>query len=493
MNIKKIAFIEAGAAGFQMLSRFNVARVGTVLLSTMLRERGYEVRAYIEGISKIDWSFVENADLVCISTLTSTALRAYAIADRVRLRGIPVVMGGAHPSFMADEALLHCDYVVRGEGDETLFDLLGWMEKGTPDAAGIAGLSYRDRGGPIVHNEARPYLCERDLDSLPVPDFSLVQNWKSSIIYPVSTSRGCPFECRFCSVIGMFGRKYRFKSLEATMRELRHIHAVSQATRFFVDDNFTANKDRSKELLRSMIAERLTSTWAAQVRTDVAKDPELLRLMADAGCHTLYIGFESINPRTLAAFNKHQALEDIVRCVKAVKDHGLHIHGMFVLGADTDDVDVIRRTSEFANTIGIDTTQIASLTPLPGTQVFEEMEASGRLLHRDWSRYNLQHAVFRPARMAPETLQIETLRAMKRFYSWRYIFRSLARRDFHYVAVGLIGRRIVAKSMKEMGPYLGMIRESAAAAISWTPGGLPPANTATCNLPTTEEGAPRSA
>ncbi|MEJ2697403.1 MAG: radical SAM protein [Candidatus Sulfobium sp.] len=456
MKIRRISFIEAGAAGFQMLRKYHIARTGTVLLSTMLRDQGYEVKAFIEDISKPDWDFVESSDLVCISTLTSTALRAYRIGERVRAKGIPVILGGVHPTFLPEEALDYSDFVLRGEADFTLPQLIRHMETGAPAAEDIRGLSFRRNCG-FVHNQLPDFIREEELNALPFPDFSLVHNWKPSIIYPVATSRGCPFECRFCSVITMFGRKYRFKSVENTLRELRYINTVSKATKFFVDDNFTANKQRSKELMRGMIAEGLTSTWAAQTRVDVANDTELLRLMADSGCHTIYVGFESINPDTLKAYNKKQGVEDIIRCVRTVKDHGLHIHGMFVLGADSDDVDMIKRTADFAINVGIDTTQIMSLTPLPGTPLFAEMEQAGRLLHKDWSKYNLQHVVFRPAQMTPKTLQMETLKGMGRFYSWKYILKHLAKFDLHYVAVGFFGRKIVSKTLKEVTPYIDTV------------------------------------
>lgn len=453
MRIRRISFIEA-ASGFHMLNRFTIARVGTILLSTILRDKGYEVKAFIEDIAKTDWTFIESSDLVCISTLTSTAPRAYSLGRACKVMGIPVIMGGAHPTFMPEEALQNCDYVIRGEGDFSLIKLIGFLEHGKPSIDSIEGLSYRDRDCGIIHNPVGRALDEAELDNLPIPDFSLVHNWKSSIIYPVSTSRGCPFECRFCSVIRMFGRRYRFKSVETSLRELRYAHKVSKATKFFVDDNFTANKKRTKELLKGMISEGIRSTWAAQTRTDIGSDPELLRLMADSGCHTIYVGFESINPNTLKEYNKKQTLGDIVNFIKAVKEHGMHIHGMFVLGADTDDVDTIKRTADFATSFGLDTTQLMALTPLPGTPLFEEMRDSGRLLHTDWSKYNLQHVVFRPAQMSPETLQIETLKGMKRFYSWKYILSSLFKLDLHYVAIAYYGRTMTNRGLRDAYAYI---------------------------------------
>ena len=452
MIIKRVSFIEAGSPGLHIFSKFPIPRLGAVLLPTILRERGYEVKAFVENVAEPDWSFIESSNLVCISTITSTAIRAYRMAKRLKALDIPVIIGGTHPTFLPDEALEYADFVIRGEGEHSLVELLEYLEKGTPALSGIRGLSYRDRDERKVHNHSREFI--QDLDSLPEPDFSLVHNWDPSNPYPVSTSRGCPYDCTFCSVIRMFGRSYRFKSVEATLKEMKYVASVSKATKFIVDDNFAANKRRTKEILRGMIAEGIKTRWSAQVRPDVARDPELLRLMADSGCHTLYIGFESINPRTLEEYNKKQNREDIISCIRTVRDHSIHIHGMFVLGADTDDVETIHRTADFATSFGIDTVQFLILTPLPGTPLLHDMTKSGRLLHTDWSKYDAQHVVFRPGLMSPTTLQIETFRAMGRFYSWRYILGHLARLDFHYAAIGIFGKTAVHKSLKVSSAYL---------------------------------------
>jgi radical SAM superfamily enzyme YgiQ (UPF0313 family) len=450
MVIKRVSFIEAGSPGKHIFSKFPIPRLGAVLLSTILRDKGYKTKVFVEDIADPDWSFIEESDLVCISTITSTAIKAYGIGKRSRALGITTVIGGAHPTFLPDEALQYADFVIRGEGEHSLVELIEHLEKGTPALAAVKGLSYRDRHGETVHNPSREFL--EDLDSLPNPDLSLVHNWKPSNTYPVSTSRGCPFECKFCSVISMFGRNYRHKSIAATLKELKYATSVSKATKFIIDDNFTANKKRTKGILRAMMGEGIKTRWSAQVRTDVATDRELLRLMADSGCHTLYIGFESINPRTLKAYNKKQRVEDIVSSIRTIRDHGIHIHGMFVLGADTDDIETIIGTADFAKKFGIDTVQFLILTPLPGTLLFDEMLQSGRLFHTEWNKYDVQQVVFRPLLMSPETLQIDTFRAMARFYSWEYIFSHLARFDFHYAAIGVYAKIAVHKSLKAFLP-----------------------------------------
>jgi radical SAM superfamily enzyme YgiQ (UPF0313 family) len=452
MVIKRVSFIEAGSSGLHIFSKFPIPRLGVVLLSTILRERGYEVKAFIEDVAEPDWSFIESSDLVCISTITSTAIKAYGMGERLKALGIPVIMGGVHPTFLPDETLEHADFVIRGEGEHALVELLEYLEKGAPALSGIRGLSYRDRGGRKVHNPSREFI--EDLDSLPEPDFSLVHKWNPSNPYPMATSRGCPYDCTFCSVIGMFGRSYRFKSVEATLKEMKYVASISKATKFIVDDNFAANNRRTKEILRGMIAEGIKTRWSAQVRTDVARDPELLRLMAGSGCHTLFIGFESINPRTLEAYHKKQSRDDIISCIRTIREYGIHIHGMFVLGADTDDVETVHRTADFATSFGIDTVQFVILIPLPGTPLLHDMMKSGRLLHTDWSKYDAQYVVFRPRLMSPTTLQIETFRAMGRFYSWRYILGHLARLNFHYAAIGIFGKTAVRKFLKVSSAYL---------------------------------------
>ena len=183
MVIKRVSFIEAGSPGLHIFSKFPIPRIGAVLLSTILRERGYEVKAFVEDVAEPDWSFIESSDLVCISTITSTAIRAYRMAKRLKALDIPVIIGGTHPTFLPDEALEYADFVIRGEGEHALVELLEYLEKGTPALMGIRGLSYRDRDGRNVHNPSREFI--EDLDSFPEPDFSLVHNWSPSNPYPV--------------------------------------------------------------------------------------------------------------------------------------------------------------------------------------------------------------------------------------------------------------------------------------------------------------------
>ncbi len=450
---KSVYFLEPKSPGLHIFSAYHIPRLGTVLLATILKGMGYNTRVFIEDAATPDWKAFEDADIIGISTITSTAPRAYYFADKFRALGKTVIMGGPHPTFMPDEALEHSDFVVRGEGEDTLPELIHALE-GNGALEDINGLSYSRQGGN-VHNPDRSLIA--DLGRYPALDFSLVHGWTDRSIVPIATSRGCPFDCRFCSVISMFGRKYRFQSIDRVLDEIKS--AGEKPFVFFIDDNFTADKHRTKELLKRIIDEGVKLSWGAQVRTDAAADPELLRLMKKSGCTNVYVGFESINPSTLKLYNKKQGLEDVVESIRKFRGAGIRVHGMFVFGSDTDGPDTMRDTSRFARRMGIESVQFLILTPLPGTQVYREFKEQGRLLHSDWSRYDTMHTVFMPALMTPSELQRATFKAMAGFYSWRTIIKHLARFNFYCGMLSYYGKRTVRKAYEEGERYLKEIEK----------------------------------
>ena len=445
-QIKNIVLIEHKAQGFHVFSRYKLPRLGLPLLGAVLeQEMGASVKIYFQECSKIDWEEVMDADLVGISTITTTAPAAYGMVERIKkAKDIQVVMGGAHVSFLPDEGLEKgADFVVRGEGERTLVELIEHIQDGR-DPAGIAGLSYR-RDGEIVHNPDRERINE--LSTLPWPNLSLIQGFDARTIIPIMTSRGCPFDCTFCTVTAMFGRKYRFRDTDDVMAELESLYQRNpKAIFFFYDDNFTAAPSHTKELLRRMKEKGITPRWTAQTRVDVVNDDELMQLMEDTGCMFLYLGLESSNPETLKAYNKAQTVQDIEKAVRVIHQHKIKVHGMFVMGSDEDDKESIRETVRFSKKAGIDTVQYMILTPIPGSGTYKEMCRQDRIFVDDWTKFSGHHVVFRPLKMTPFQLQKEAgIKATRKFYSraqaWKFGF-SFRFRD---MVLSIYGHKMLMK------------------------------------------------
>jgi radical SAM superfamily enzyme YgiQ (UPF0313 family) len=418
----KIRLIEPAPPGVHLMSPWRYPRLGLPMIGAALAAAGHDVRVYCAQLAPVDWDDVLTSGLVGLSTTTSTAPAAYRMSDLIRGSGIPVVIGGSHVTFMAGEALRHADFVARGEGgDELMLELVEALS-GDRDPVSIAGLSFI-LDGREVHNELRP--PRSDLDDLPVPDLTLIAGHEHIRSTPIMTSLGCPFGCNFCSVTAMFGRKYRFRSAESVVAE---IEQKRPSHIFFYDDNFAADRRRLKRLLRLMIARGVAIPWQSQVRTDAARDDELLALMKLSGCETLGLGLESVDQEALDAMHKSQTVAEIVAAIDAIHRHGIRVHGMFVLGSYSDDGETMRRTVDFAIRHRIDTVMLNVLTPAPGTTWFDEVEAAGRIFDRRWELYDGQHVVITPVHMTPSDLQASVLEGYARFYSPRQWLRCLTER-----------------------------------------------------------------
>lgn len=301
----------------------------------------------------------------------------------------------------------------------------------------------------------------KDLDQIPFPDLSLLQSTRRGIAglssIPVQTSRGCPFDCSFCSVTSMFGRQYRFRSTENIIEELRRYNNRKNLI-FFYDDNFTADRKRVKELLETMIREKFKFKWTTQVRADVAKDLELVRLMKKAGCHTLYIGFESVNPESLKAMKKRQTVEEISSAIKILRKHRINIHGMFVYGFDEDDWKTVKRTVKFAKKTRLNSTQFLILTPLPGSEFFDKVSKENRIQFHDWALYDAHHVVFKPARFSLFDLQRAQIFSHKRFYSTIEMVRRFLKGKWFDLGIATYARNLNRTWQKKNETFIRAIQ-----------------------------------
>lgn len=454
--MSKIVFIEPKSPNLHIYSQFKLPRLGVFILGTLMKNRGWEVEVICEEFQALDYAGLANADLVGISTITSTAPRAYKIADKLRQAWIPVIMGGAHVTFLPDEALSHADFVIRGEGETALMAFIDAWEQHR-DFSRVPNLSYKLQN-EIIHNPMG--VAIDDLDTIPLSDFSGLAYKPGRVAglatIPVLTSRGCPYECAFCSVTGLFGRKYRFRSSRNIIAELKRYDQRRNHI-FFYDDNFAADKKRLLILLQDMIQAGFRFTWSAQVRADLVKDEALVKLMRRAGCRILYIGLESVNPASLRAVKKRQTVQEIESAVRILRKHRIRVHGMFVLGFDDDDWQTVKKTVKFAKRSGLTSSQFLILTPLPGSEFYRKIVEEKRLLFPDWSLFDAHHVVFQPANFSLFTLQRAQIISHKKFYSWIRTFKRLIQGKWLELGLARYARNLNRVWQKKNRSFIRMV------------------------------------
>lgn len=389
----------------------------------------------IEILSPEQLQTIYSADVIGISSITRTIPQSYELADLVRGNNprAVIVFGGPHATAMPEESLMHCDYVVRNEGDVTFPELLERIKKDPekPEVRDILGISYHAGKGKLQHNPSRPFTTADDLTRLPLPIYSEDTLYKSNYI-TINTSRGCPYKCEFCSVVTQFGSTYRAMSIDRTIEYIKYIISVKKGkgklSIFFGDDHFGANIPRTKELLRRIKKEIPDMPrWSAQVRVETASDRELPALMKETGCFKVYIGFESIDEQTLLEWNKKQDKEKIINAISEYHRFGITIHGMFIFGSDYDTRETVLETTRFANRHNIDTIQSVTLLPLPGTPLTAEYEIKEKILTKKWHLYSGHKVIIKPALMKPKELEKAIIQGTRRFYNIVQIVRQFFR------------------------------------------------------------------
>lgn len=460
-NSKSIIFIEPSGSEANVFEKFmKLPLTGCLYLGTILHNAGYKVRIYNENILSCALDpFSLHADVFCITALTVSANRAKLLATQIRriYAEAKIIIGGIHASLAPEDFVDVADHVVKGEAENIIIDLVeGKFTSKIID------------GSPV-----------EDVNTLPLINYSLLEGIGSMSIIPVMTSRGCPFDCNFCTVTGVFGRRFRMQTADRVIEEIKN--AVSYfRTRsiFFYDDNFSANKERVNEICDKLIDQKLRIIWTAQVRSDIARDPQLVEKMARSGCRWFFIGFESINDRALAAYHKSQTRTDIEKAIQVIHEYGISIHGMFIFGEDNDTIETLQETVEFTKHHELETVQYMVLTPFPGTRLYDKMIADNRLLHKRWDYFNGMYAVFQPKNMSALTLQKQSLAAYYNFYSFRRVsirtlklvfnvvidalvldFRRVARYAFDSMLLTAGGRFMIAKFKETFHTYLDFLRD----------------------------------
>ena len=436
MKIDKVSFISAELPYWNLVTHAVFPEYGMPLVATIVRDRGYDVRAFVEHIGPIKWDRVMESDVVCFHAFSSTMPKTIEYINKIKAvrPDMPIIIGGTHASVMVDDTLEYCDAVVRQEGDETLPELLDkWKnDEGLGD---VLGVSYWDKG-IRKHNLTRPFVQEFET----IPDLELIDgymNWpkwklllKLKLRWQVlQTSRGCPYDCSFCIAPRELGRGYRLRSVENVIADIKYQQKLVGTKYFFmVDNHFTVNRERTKQLLNRIIEEKIKWYGICFTRLEVARDEELLALLKKAQVNTLYMGLESFDNKVLKLLNKKQTSDGLKKALKTIKKHKLRVLGSFVLGSDDDTVESIRATINAAIEEDID---YVALFPLSG---YPEHNAPTIPLNRfftpTWDRLDGTFVIFLPKNMKPSTLQREVNAAYSKFYGPRQIIRRCLKGDF---------------------------------------------------------------
>ncbi len=361
-----------------------------------------EVTIQDENVQEV--SFDRDTDLAAISIMTPLAVRGYEIADAFRLNGTKVVIGGFHATWMPDEAAGHADSVVIGEAEQVWSKVIEDLRNG--------GLKNRYTSGTVS-----------DLNGLPPARRDLLKKDGYFFINTLQTTRGCPFDCEFCSVTAFYGRTYRYRPVEEIEKELEGISGGANFL-FIVDDNITGNPAYAKKIFGML--KRSPFKWLSQTSITFAENPELLKLAQESGCYGMFIGFETLTQEGLDRLNKKfNRAEKYAELIRRIHDHGMGIQGSFIFGYDWDTKGSFEQVVSFAEKTKLDSVLFTILTPYPGTKVFSRMMEENRIITTDWSRYDMAHVVYKPKNMSVEELQDGYLAANRQFYSWGSMFRRL--------------------------------------------------------------------
>jgi radical SAM superfamily enzyme YgiQ (UPF0313 family) len=347
-----------------------------------------------EEIDQIN--FDKSYDLVGISCLTTAAPRAYELSSVFRKKGAKVVLGGIHPTVMPEEAIAHCDCVVRGE------------------AEGCWGRLIDD----FRENRLKKFYesFNFDLAGFPIP--KLKNNHTPFHVVPIFCTRGCPYNCDFCSVTDLYGKKMRHRRVQDIIEE---INVRESKKFFFLDDNIMGDVRFATELFTAL--SDLKIRWVGQASVSFARNEALLKLARKSGCAGLFIGLESVCADNLKELRKAPTdAADYAQAINTIRDAGILFHASFVFGFDHDDKSIFEKTLSFLEKTKTPSATFNILTPYPGTAVFERFKKEGRLLSQNWQDYNHRTVVFRPKNLTPDELAEGFIWLGKNFYTKTSIF-----------------------------------------------------------------------
>lgn len=424
----KIRFIEPGNTPYKKSIKnlyvydghIRTPSNGMITLATVLNQKYADVYCYSESISEIVWDDVLDADIIFISIFTFNANRGYELADYIKSNSRAlVVFGGLHATLVPEETLSHCDYVLRGEGDELILKFTDAINENRN--IDMPGIVYKSNGKTVSTGE--PVAPEK-IDT--IPDRNLLYKFKEmtkyNTIWPqVHASRSCPHNCDYCALVAAFGRKVRTRDPKNVADDIENAisffstHKRLAKILWITDDNFFADREWAKAVLNEIISRNINYEFVVQARYEVGFDDEMLDLLKKAKFAELAMGIEFLEDEAFEKYNKKSTYEEILSSVKNIQKHGIRTRGLFIFGADNHTAGIGKRLSDFVIKNDICGVLIQSMYFIPGTPVYETHRDS-LFDTKDWSR-NTGKVVHYPKNMTPAQLQLEIITASRNIYS----------------------------------------------------------------------------
>lgn len=378
---------------------------------------GYHIEIADETVDIIN--FEARYDIVGVSAVTALANRAYHIAAEFKKRGAHTVIGGCHATFLPDEAKGHFDTVICGLAEALWNDFLNDYNVNPENSKKI--YNYNRIGAPKDLLHGMPFAA-RFAEGRP--------GYAAGHVF--SIMRGCSKACDFCSINAFFNRHVYKRPIEEACAELKNLrHPIIN----LVDDNIYSDPQYAREFFSAV--KDFNKHWLFQASTDIIRDRRLMKLLEEAGAKGVFVGFESISSLNLASSNKkHNTVDKYKRVIDVFHEFGIVVEAGMMFGFDGDGPDVFEKTYDFFNKLNLDLMQIAAVTPMPGTPLYERMKSEGRIISSNWDDYDCKKVVFRPRKMSVEELIKGTDWLRAEFYSYKSI---LKRGIANFSSLGFIG------------------------------------------------------
>ncbi len=371
----------------------------SLLVLAAVTPEEHDIQLDDENVEKL--SFNEDVDLVGITVKVDTVYRAREISMFYQKKGIPVVWGGIHPTMWPGQCEQLADSVVIGEAEEIWPELVKDAEGG---------------------NLKKTYKCIGVVDpaKIPIPRWELTRGKNYFFTNTLRIGRGCPWRCEFCyNSSKNIAAGYRMKPIENVIKEIESLHTNHV---MFIDDNFIGNVPYAKRLLNRF--KTMGLTWHAAVSADIGRHDDILDMMAETGCKSLFIGFETLNPANIKQSMKMQNKTiEYDETIRKIHTRGMMVNASLVFGLDNDDTSVFPKTLDWLVRNKVETMTAHILTPYPGTQLYNRLVKEGRIIDSDLTHYNTAHVVFKPKLMSPDMLAKGYFKMYEQFYSFKNIFK----------------------------------------------------------------------